>query len=191
MYYPVMLKLIQDNKNIIFIFSVLSILFIIRIIPFENPSIQLNDQQIALIPDNISNEVTIKYIFIEVVGAVVHPGVYLVTDNILVNEALNLAGGLDSKADKDHVDQFIPLSKKVYPEMKIYIPFVKERVGEDNGMFYINTCTKEQLIAVKGIGEVTATNILDNRPFYTWEDVEERTGIRQDALRELRTKAWL
>jgi DNA uptake protein ComE-like DNA-binding protein len=183
-----MKNFIAQNKNSIFILICLIILFLIRITPLNNT--QIIEDQISINTPVVNNYNKEDHIYIEVVGAVNNPGVFYVTDNILVFDAIKLASGFSSDADLDYVDQYIPLSKRVYSEMKIYIPNkVDKLVGGIK--FYINTATKEQLIAIKGIGEVTAGKIIDNRPFYNWNDLEEITGIRQDALSELKSKAWL
>ena len=57
------------------------------------------------------------YVYVDVKGAVKKPGVYQVSSTAIVNDAINMAGGLLSTATT--VD--INLSKKVYNEMIIYI----------------------------------------------------------------------
>jgi len=127
--------------------------------------------------------------YIEVVGSVRSPGVYKVTDNVLVMDAITLAGGYTDNADIEYVEQYIPFSKRVYPEMKIFIPYLKSMQADGLFKLNINTATKEQLIAIKGVGEITALKIIEMRPFNSWEHLQIITGIRNDIIDSLKDAA--
>lgn len=68
----------------------------------------------------------VKY-SIDVKGAVNNPGVYIVDSNLVVNDVINVAGGLREDADTS----FINLAKKIEDEMVIII-YTKEEVKNSN-----------------------------------------------------------
>lgn len=55
--------------------------------------------------------------YVDVKGAVKNPGVYKVSNGMIVDDAIKLAGGITSKASTDNIN----LSKKLYSEMVIYV----------------------------------------------------------------------
>lgn len=72
--------------------------------------------------ENVVSEVVeevpiIKEYIIDVKGAVNNPGVYKLNENSIVNDAINIAGGLNKYADT----KCINLSKKIIDEMVIYV----------------------------------------------------------------------
>ena len=77
-------------------------------------------EEIALNTEEEQNqveEVLKTSFYIEVKGAVNKPGVYEVNNDMLINDAIKLAGGLKSTAYTDNIN----FSKKVTSEMVIYI----------------------------------------------------------------------
>ncbi|MBQ7141036.1 MAG: helix-hairpin-helix domain-containing protein [Bacilli bacterium] len=59
----------------------------------------------------------VKEYFVDIKGAVNNPGVYKLNENNIVNDAINMAGGLNKYADT----KCINLSKKIKDEMVIYV----------------------------------------------------------------------
>lgn len=51
----------------------------------------------------------------------------------------------------------------------------------------INTATKEQLMQVSGIGEVTATKIIEKRPYQKIEDLLNVSGIGEATLNKIKS----
>lgn len=131
-------------------------------------------------------------IYVEIWGGIKNPGVYEVTDNILVIDLINLAGGYTDNADQVFAEKNITFSKKVDSEMKVYIPFIDPN-NESMGMRLINLnyASREVLISIKGIGEVTADKIISKRPFSDWEDLEQKTEIRKDLIQILKDSATI
>jgi len=76
-------------------------------------------------PEESKDEI-IKY-NVDIKGAVKKPGVYLVDNNLTVNDVINLAGGLNKDADTS----LINLAKKITDEMVIII-YTKEEVKNSN-----------------------------------------------------------
>lgn len=145
-------------------------------------------------------------IMVHISGQVYQPGLYKLNSGDRVIDAVNLAGGLTKEADFDRIN----LAKKISDEEKIYIPKVGENVDtnltEENSAISdisgktvssdkinINTCTKQELIDLPGIGDVLADRIIEYRSktkFNTIEDIKNVSGIgdaKFNAIKELIT----
>ncbi|NLY44864.1 MAG: hypothetical protein GX053_02575 [Tissierella sp.] len=146
-----------------------------------------NDDQSTI---NTDIEEEDKIIMIHISGQVYYPGLIELKSGSRVKDAVDLAGGLKKDADIDKIN----LAKKVVDEEKIYVPEKGEEISEDiimeassttaqstsNSKINLNTCTKEQLMSLPGVGEVTATKIIDYRStnkFKTIEDIMNVSGI--------------
>lgn len=205
-----MIKKLQENKNkIIFILIVASLAVVLlysnnlqSLMPVtDNLELSAQSEVIPITQSNTPIPTIIQTTFyIEVLGEVKNPGVFEVSSPILVFQAIELAGGYTDKADITFVHQFVSLSKKVSPELKIYIPpkGLNANITTDGlistgkgDKFYINNATSSELEDINGIGKVTADKIIKNRPFSSWEELKAKTGIRQTALEELQSKAIL
>lgn len=122
-----------------------------------------------------------KSILVHISGQVYNPGLIELQNGDRINDAVELAGGLKKDADTDRIN----LAKKVHDEEKIYIP----KIGEDlekiesieevsdsqdkAGKIDINNCTKELLMSLPGIGEVTAEKIINYRKDFKFEKIED------------------
>lgn len=127
---------------------------------------------------------------VDVSGAVMHPGVYLVSKDERVSDAITKAGGFAKKADKSYVNKTINLAQPIQDAMKIYIPF--EGDGEAKGSeiqsitavpstqrntVNVNTASISELDALKGIGAARAQQIVDNRPYSNLEEFSANSGL--------------
>ncbi len=139
-------------------------------------------------------------IMVHISGQVNNPGLLELKNGDRINDAAELAGGLKEEADIDRIN----LARKVQDEEKIYIPKIGENLeaietmestnnlfsdaslesitssGNSSGKININTCTKESLITLPGIGEVTAGKIIAYREeskFQEIEDIVKVSGI--------------
>lgn len=78
-----------------------------------------------------------KSFYVDIKGSVKKPGVYLVSDGNIVQDVINLAGGLKSGASTDNIN----LSEKVKEEMVIYIFTKKELKNTNVDNLSTTTCT--------------------------------------------------
>ncbi len=140
-----------------------------------------------------------KIIMVHISGQVYNPGIVELELGNRVIDAVKLAGGLKKDADIDRIN----LAKKLVDEEKIYIPKIGEEISndmavaskssykEESGKININTCSKEELIALPGIGEAIANRIIEYRstaPFKSIEDIKNVSGIgdkKFEAIKEL------
>lgn len=144
-------------------------------------------------------------IVVDIKGAVANPGVYHVTEGQIVNDVINLAGGLQAEADTSNLN----LSKKVTDEMVITV-YTKEEVkdlekqdaivesdkqeeeknDETSGLVNLNTATLEELETLPGIGESKAKSIIEYRKncgkFTKKEDLLNIKGIGDSVFAKLK-----
>lgn len=174
------------------------------IIKLEDNMEVINENQLEASEDIedtsiIEEEDTI--IMVHISGQVYKPGLVELEAGQRLTDAVELAGGLRKDADIDRIN----LAKKLVDEEKIYIPKIGEEPSEEistigvndlniedtSGKININTCTKEALISLPGIGEVTASKIIEYRestPFKNIEDIKSVSGIGEkkfQAIKEL------
>lgn len=136
-----------------------------------------------------------KEIVVHISGQVHNPGVVKLEPGARVIDAVNAAGGLKNDADLDKIN----LAKKLQDEDKIYIPKIGEDISENISYFQnpaggsnkinINTCTKEELMSLPGIGEVLADRIIQYRektPFKKVEDLMNVSGIGEKKFESIK-----
>jgi competence protein ComEA len=123
----------------------------------------------------------------QVTGEVVRPGVYSLDGEPRINDAVDAAGGFTAEADVELMN----LALHVRDGAKVTVPGLDTQSGSDletvetndefvgtasidgtepdtstpdsTGKIDLNTATKEQLIAIPGVGEVRADSIIEWR----------------------------
>lgn len=145
---------------------------------------------------NIETE-TVQYVYVQIYGAVNSPGVYKVSSELRVFEALELAGGVTAQGDAEAIN----LARPVMDEMQIYIPTYDEVAkseevsfwqDETDGLIDINTASKEELMELPGIGESKAEDIIsyreENGGFGNISDIKNVNGIKDAAFEKIKDK---
>ena len=156
---------------------------------------------------NISNETNNKdekaedkhdeKIFVDVKGAVKHPGVFETTKDKRVKDLIEEAGGLLDDADTSTLN----LSQKVKDQMIIYVLKHGEKpkqisdgsTSSTNGdVININTANKEQLMKISGVGKTKAEAIISyrekNGDFKKKEDITKVHGIGKATFEKIKDK---
>lgn len=173
----------------------------------ENLLLELNEDELG--EDSDFHEENMEdheggLIMVHICGQVNNPGIIELESGSRVIDAVNLAGGLKKTADSDRIN----LARKLLDEEKVYIPEIGEeelpiedfglnQSNKDNnssgGKININLSSKEELMTLSGIGEVTAQKILDYREenlFKTLDDIKNVSGIgdkKFEAIKEFIT----
>ena len=156
---------------------------------------------------NISNETNNKdekaenrhdeKIFVDVKGAVKHPGVFETTKDKRVKDLIEEAGGLLDDADTSTLN----LSQKVKDQMVIYVLKHGEKSKQisDGGssssnadVININTANLEQLMKISGVGKTKAEAIISyrekNGDFKKKEDITKVRGIGKATFEKIKDK---
>ena len=155
---------------------------------------------------NISNETNNKderaenrhdeKIFVDVKGAVKHPGVFETTKDKRVKDLIEEAGGLLDDADTSTLN----LSQKVKDQMVIYVLKHGEKPKQisdsssssNTDVININTANKEQLMKISGVGKTKAEAIISHREkngdFKKKEDITKVRGIGKSTFEKIKDK---
>lgn len=138
---------------------------------------------------------------LHITGAVAQEGVFRVLPGSIVQDVIDMCGGLLTDADTYHIN----LAMKVNDGMRIHIPFkydedktwlldvgyASQTVAAENGsvqygepgLVNINTASVNELITLNGIGESTARDIIAFREehgrFEAIEDIMKVPGIKE------------
>lgn len=150
----------------------------------------------------IIEEIKPSVFMVDIKGAVKNPGIYKVEEGKRIVDIIEMSGGLLEKADITSIN----LSEKVKDEMVIFIPKKEEAIVEEfndkkdvsssikkeiiNSKISINTGTLNDLMKVKGIGEVKAKSIIDyrikNGNFKKLEDIMKVKGIGEATFNKIK-----
>ncbi len=172
---------------------VLVLLIIYVVMSFDGNEDNLVFNPVADHNDDDDDE-EVKYIYVDIKGQVMNPGVYKVEETSRLFQVIGLAGGITSDADTLAYN----LSMKLRDEQVIYIPSINEEYpmiteiveNETNGIININTASLEQLDTLPGIGPSTAQSIIDyreeNGDFDNIDNLIEVPGIGEATLNEIR-----
>lgn len=114
-----------------------------------------------------------SFVLVDLKGQVKNPGLYKLKSGTTIGEAIKLSGGLTEAADVAYISKQLNLAKMVSDGDKVFIPAQNEVFAETktSHKVNINSAAKEQLVSLDGIGEVTAQKIIDNRPYFSIEEL--------------------
>lgn len=152
-------------------------------------------------------EVTeLPQVHVHVCGAVKKAGVYLLSADSIVEDAIAAAGGVAKGGAVDYLN----LAGTVSEGDKIYVPFLKDLEepygmtaqfsagsaagqslsGSERGLVNINTADKSELMTLSGIGETRADAIIAYREsegsFQKIEDIMKVSGIKEGAFEKVK-----
>ena len=179
------LPLVKENLLIIALFSGGLILLGIGVI-------QMTGQKQAKIRFESGTKVEgspVTKIKVDVEGEVIKPGVYELSSDARVQDALISAGGLTSNANRNTIN----LAAKLADGQKIYVPAQGEAVMTSTtgikgitGLVSINSGTQAELEELPGIGPVTAGKIIDNRPYGSVQELLERKIVGKTTFEKIK-----
>lgn len=162
----------------------------------------------ATITSGQNKEMSIRYIYVHLCGAVKKPDVYKVEENTRLVDVIVLAGGLNENAAGDFVNQ----ASLLEDGQQIYIPTldeVKEKTPSEfvtgellpdkkknnntdksNGIININTASLDELMTLSGIGQAKAKSIVDYREthngFQSIEEIKNIDGIKDAVYNKIK-----
>ena len=143
-----------------------------------------------------------EQIVVDISGAVEKPGVYKLSADSRLQEALIAAGGLSQDANRDYVSKNINLAAKISDGAKIYIPSRDESISPQrphfagqagsvagaNSLININTASQAELEGLSGVGPVTAQKIIEGRPYGSIEELRVKKMVGEKAFGEIKDK---
>ena len=211
------MKFIKKHKGKIFIiiFIIFTVYTVIDTYSLKEPKEEKKEVTIKKQAKEDKETVSQK-VLIDVKGEVNTPGVYELTVDNTVIDAIKKAGGLTSQSDTSNIN----LSKKLEDEMVIIV-YSKEEIKEMNkeiecppcndvcvtkedekalleeeteekitGKVNLNEADIEALQTLDGIGEVKAKAIIDyrdkNGPFKQIEDIKNVSGIGDSVYEKIK-----
>lgn len=137
-----------------------------------------------------------KIISVDVSGAVNRPGVYQLKDGLRIEEAIQAAGGFSETANSEYISKYLNLAQKLSDGMKIYVPYAGENVSVPQGgqvagsnivaRVNINTATQAELEALPGVGPVTASKIISDRPYQKIEDLLDKKIVSKSVFEKIK-----
>ena len=133
---------------------------------------------------------------VQVSGEVMFPGVYSMSPDARVIDAIAAAGGNGPNADLSGIN----LSMRVQDEARYHVPAIGEYApvtyvsaansGQSNRQIDLNTAPSSELESLPGIGPSLANAIIvyreDNGPFAAVDDVDNVPGIGPKTLDSIR-----
>lgn len=160
-------------------------------VSFSNTSNETNNK------DEKAEDKYDEKIFVDVKGAVKHPGVFETTKDKRVKDLIEEAGGLLDDADTSTLN----LSQKVKDQMVIYVLKHGEKPKQisDSGtssssgdVININIANLEQLMKISGVGKTKAEAIISyrekNGDFKKKEDITKVRGIGKATFEKIKDK---
>lgn len=129
---------------------------------------------------------------VHIAGAVKNQQVVTIEEGSILQDAIELAGGLNEDASLEAIN----LATLLKDNQKYYIPHESDseekisqllhqdmKVINDDGLININTASTIELESLNGVGEATAKGIVAHRNekglFKTIEDIMKVSGIKQ------------
>lgn len=192
-----------NKKEKLIIVIVLVMVFSLTLYKILNPEklIDYSQESEELLEEEVENQEDLKEeeplsetLIVHISGAIKNPGVIELDQGKRVIDAVEDSGGLRDDACLDTIN----LARKLRDGEKIYIPKEGEaprnlsqdsETLEDSPVLDINTCTKEELMTLPGIGEKTAEKILKYREtsvFTYVEDIKNVSGIGDKKFEDIK-----
>ena len=141
-------------------------------------------------------------IVVDVVGAVVEPGVYRLAPGARVGDAIEAAGGFSPRVDAARVAAELNLAATVQDGAQVRVPSRDETpppvgggggggggTGSGSGLVNLNTASESELDTLPGVGPVTVGKIIASRataPFQRIEELRERNLVGEATFEDLR-----
>lgn len=179
----------QKHKFLIYPFIIVVVILSIAITPLIYKYFTVPTSDEASVDDNnFSHSVTVY-----VTGEVNNPGVYTLTNEDRVEDAIKAAGGLKESAFIEYTN----LAQRLYDEQYINIPSANEQNKSNKsttkvytGVININTADVDEFCQLPGIGKTIASRIVEYRNnvgnFEDIRDIMNVEGVSETLFNKIR-----
>lgn len=192
---------LKQNYKIILLALLSSILLVSGYIYWNKTTVEEENVSYSTVVTNTESEEKIEknesndVVIVDIKGEINNPGVYELTKEKRIKDAIEAAGGLKENADTSKIN----LSQKLKDQMMIVIPKIGEQLKQNSAEQYnennkkivnINTASKEELMTINGIGETKAKAIISYREnkgeFTKIEDITKVNGIGKSTFEKIK-----
>lgn len=134
---------------------------------------------------------TQRPIIVHITGAVPRPGVYALPPGARIQDVISAAGGFLAEAEKSQINLAAPLEDGE----RLDIPFIEgaspvlPTLGAEvvtTELVDINTASFEEINALPGVSDTAAQIIIENRPYFDIEELEDVPGVGAGVLSRIR-----
>lgn len=164
-----------------------------------------NSENIFVEEDNDDSQETIslrnKEIVVEIKGEVNKPNIYWLNEESIIEDLINLAGGVTEQADVSRINR----AEQLKNHQSIIIPnkdtVVQENLNQDissgnsSGLININTASESELDTLPGIGPSRAQAIIkyreSNGGFNNIDELKNIKGIGESSFEDLKDKVTI
>lgn len=138
---------------------------------------------------------TQKILSVDVSGAVITPGVYQLEEGSRIEDAIKEAGGFAENANTEYISKYFNMAQKLSDGSKVYVPQKGEEAFSQAGSIAgvktvakvnINTAGQSELEALPGIGPVTASKIISDRPYGSVEELLSKKVLSKSVFEKIK-----
>lgn len=196
---PQVLKLLKENVVIVTVGG-LGLLFLfvggLAMLGKKKTEVQFEKAEVMGKEDKGEDKEDDHTLFVDVSGEVKKPGVYELSQNARVRDALLAAGGVRDSADQEYVSRYINLSQILSDGLKIYIPKKQEALPGGSipstplraSLINLNTASQEELESLPGVGKVTAEQIIQLRPYGSIDELLKKKAVTQKMFNKIKDR---
>ena len=130
---------------------------------------------------------------VDMAGAVLQPGVYEISSEARLEDAVKLAGGFSETADSAWIAKNINLASKLVDGQKVYIQAKGETQGAGSSLgaktsdkVNVNFASVKELDTLPGVGEVTASKIIAARPYNSIDDLLTKKAVGKATFEKIK-----
>lgn len=190
------LTYVRSNKLVVLLLVVLSLgmgFFLWSQKPQASPAVKTEQVVKTDKPANSTKTAKTNIWVIDIQGAVKNSGVYRVKQGTIVQEALQMAGGLSDNADVKQINQ----AQRVTDQMQLYVPYKGEKISSNAAtnsakekVVNINSASVDDFKNVTGVGPKKAEKIVayreKNGNFNSLHDLTKISGFGEKTVERLK-----
>ncbi|MHC5227620.1 helix-hairpin-helix domain-containing protein [Enterococcus sp. LJL99] len=194
---------VKKYKKYLLVGLVVMVSILVSLLAFYYQKLTINDADNLEVIKNSSQGQSSEMVtgstpllYADVKGAVKKPGIYQIDEEMRVWDVVQLAGGVQEKADTKNVN----FAEKVSDQMVIYIPNEGEVVELDqettsekmkqSNKVNLNTADETELQTLTGIGQKKAQEIIayreENGGFKAIDELKNISGIGDKTFEKLK-----